>query len=119
GVVLAKLALERAGETPDGNVEPRRVELTLVPAPGDEIESPASAPPDDVVACPIDGSIAAATPLVRQGRGVADARHDHAADDPREPILVAREPADRSDRPGNEEQAIGVTAWEIGKRGPE
>ena len=53
-VVLRKLALERASETPDGKVEARRVELTLVPAPGDEVESPASAPPDDVVACPID-----------------------------------------------------------------
>ena len=42
---------------------------------------------------PVDGSVAAATPLVRQWRRVSDARDDEATDDACQPVLVPREPA--------------------------
>ena len=38
GVVLGELALERAGQAADGEIEPGRVELPLVPTPRDEVE---------------------------------------------------------------------------------
>ena len=37
GVVLAELALGRAREAADGEIEAGRVELPLVPTPGDEV----------------------------------------------------------------------------------
>jgi hypothetical protein len=58
---------------PTGDVEARRAELTLVPAPRNEVEDPAPASSDDMRAGPIDRRLTAAASLVGQRRRVADA----------------------------------------------
>ena len=78
-VVLGELALERAGQAADREVEPRRVELPLVPSPRNEVEDASAARARRTWAAARSTS---ASPrrlrLYVSGAGVADAGDDQA-----------------------------------------
>ena len=115
-VVLRELAFEGTGQAADREVKPRRVELTLVPSPGNEVEDASTALRDHVGRGSVHERIAAAAALVRDGPGVAEASDDQAGLDPRNGRLVQGEPGDRTDGPGGEEEPVGQSSRDRGQR---
>ncbi len=110
GVVLGEPPVRRAHQAPDRKIEPRRAVLPLVVAVGHEVMDLvlAARVPQHVLDGPVDGGVAPATTLVRGVAAIADAREDQAVPDARGRRLVEREPRDRPDRAGDEEEAVRV-----------
>ena len=77
-VVLRELALARAAQAADGEVEPGRVELALVPAPRDEVERRGRrrAAPSTCAAARSTSASPRRLRLYVSGAGVADAGED-------------------------------------------
>ena len=66
----------------------------------------------------VDRRIAAATPLVRHWTAIAETGQDQTVLDPAQVGLVSREPRDRTDGSGEEQEAIGEgTAFRHGPPG--
>ena len=63
-VVLRELAFEGTGQAADREVEPGRVELTLVPSPGNEVEDASTALRDHVGRGSVHERVAAPAALV-------------------------------------------------------
>lgn len=104
-MVSLELALKGARQAPDSEIEAGRIELTLVPAPRDEVED-ASASDSDVVGRAADMRIALSASLVRQRPRVADAADDESGAHPLHCVRVSREPRDRADSAGDEEEPV-------------
>ena len=105
-----ELAVRRAHQAADRKVESRRAELALVAAP--------RLPVDDAIGRagvaqheldgPIDLAVAAPAALVGQATGVADAGDGQAVLDAMQRVAVLVKPRQRPDRPGREQEAVGV-----------
>ncbi len=105
-----KLPGRRAGERPDGQVEAGRVELPLVPAPGLPLVhlGGIARVAQDELSGPIDLRVAPAALLVGQRARIANAQAHEPVLHALQALLVAREPGDRADRAGAEEEAVRV-----------
>ena len=126
-VVLGIPPVRRAREAPDRQIEAGRAELPLVVAVRRELDDRVASPPGSqhVRHHPVDLGVAPPAPLVGAAR---PASPRHARTSPclirSDPVLVPRQPRDRADRAGDEQEPVGVTKREArpaarpGKRPP-
>ena len=106
GVVFGKLPPGRARQAADGQVDARRAVLPLVVAVGGEVQHPAVAAAEHVGGGAVDRGRAAAAALVVQPPGIAEVRQHQPVADGAEPGLVERQPGDRADGAGDEQEAV-------------
>ena len=94
-----------------GQIEAGRAVLALVVAVGRELrDRRARRVAQDVRGRPVDLGVPAAALLVREAAAVAEAGEDEAVADPAHGRFVARQPGDRADRPGDEQEPVRVAA---------
>ena len=120
-VVLGILAVHRATQPTDREVEARGTELALVVAVRGEVDDPRVVVrrAQHVLDGTVDVGVAAPALLVGEGSGVPDARDHQTVTDAPDVLLVASEPDDRADGAGYEQQPVRVAERSGAEQTPE
>src|SRR5262249_12952054 len=106
-MVLGELAMAAAHDRTDRQAEARRVVLALVVTVRREVDHPRSPAPHPVLEGAIPGRSAAEAALVAERSFVTETDERDAVADPRGGFAIARQPRERSDRPGRAQEAVG------------
>lgn len=108
GMVFREPPIGRARQAAHGQVDPRRAELPLVIAVGREILDPVvAARLQHMRRRAVDQRVAPAALLVMHDPRIAEIDRDEPGLDRGKPGLVEREPCDRADGAGDEDETVG------------